>query len=99
VGVSPQRQQQDRDDSDQEPADSAQQEAENDDAEDVQDDAHSGTGAEKDAPQQKEYDDAKENDHDQQKAPEPDSPPAAPLRWYSRDSVPDTRYASEWFRT
>jgi hypothetical protein len=65
VGVPPQRQQQDRDDSDPEPADSAQQEAENDDVEDVQDDAHSGTGGEEDAPQQQEYDDAEENDHDQ----------------------------------
>jgi hypothetical protein len=51
VGVPPQRQQQDRVDSDPEPADSAQQEAENDDAEDVQDDAYSGTGGEEDAPQ------------------------------------------------
>jgi hypothetical protein len=51
VGVPPQRQQQDRVDSDLEPTDSAQQEAENDDAEDVQDDAHSGTGGEEDAPQ------------------------------------------------
>ena len=45
VGVPPQRQQQDRNDSDPGPADSAHQEAEEDDAEDVQDDAHSGTGA------------------------------------------------------
>jgi hypothetical protein len=50
VGVPPQRQQQDRVDSDPEPADSAQQEAKNDDTEDVQDDAHSGTGGEEDAP-------------------------------------------------
>jgi hypothetical protein len=35
VGVPPQRQQQDRNDSDPKPAGSAQQEAENDDAEDV----------------------------------------------------------------
>jgi hypothetical protein len=40
------KQQQDRVDSDPEPAGLAQQEAENDDAEDVQDDAHSGTGEE-----------------------------------------------------
>jgi hypothetical protein len=44
MGVPPQRQQQDRNDSDPEPAGLAQQEAKNDDAEDVQDDAHSGKG-------------------------------------------------------
>jgi hypothetical protein len=30
----------------------------------VQDDAHGGIGGEEDAPQQQEYDDAEENDHD-----------------------------------
>jgi hypothetical protein len=40
----------------------------------VQDDAHSGIGGEEDAPQQQEYDDVEENDHDQQEAPVPDSP-------------------------
>jgi hypothetical protein len=50
VGVPPQRHQQDRVDSNQEPADSTQQEAENDDAKDVQDDAHSGTAGEEDSP-------------------------------------------------
>jgi hypothetical protein len=44
VGVPPQRQQRDIDDSDSEPAGSAQQEAENDDVENVQDGAHSCTG-------------------------------------------------------
>jgi hypothetical protein len=97
VGVPPQRQQQDRDDSDPEPTGLAQPEAENDDAEDVQDDAHSGTGGEEDAPQQQEYDDTEENDHDQQEAPVPDSPPAASLKWSSRVSVPNTRYASDQY--
>ena len=76
VHVSPRSQQQDRNDSHPSLADSAQQEAENDNAEDVQDDAHSGTC--EDSPQQHAYD-AEEDDHDPQ-APEPDSPPAAPLR-------------------
>jgi ribosomal protein L12E/L44/L45/RPP1/RPP2 len=48
VGVPPQRQQ-DRNDPDPGPADSAHQEAEEDDAKDVQEDAHSGAGVE-DAP-------------------------------------------------
>jgi hypothetical protein len=60
----------------------------------VQDDAHIGTGGEEDAPQQQEYADAEENNHDQQEAPVPDSAPAAPLRRSSRDRVPNTRYAS-----
>jgi hypothetical protein len=97
VGVPPQRQQQDRDDSDPSPADSAQQEAENVPAEDVQDDAHSGTCGGEYASQRQQYDDAEEDDHDQQEAPLPDSPPAAPLRRSSRDRVPSTTYASDQY--
>ena len=60
----------------------------------MQDDAHSGAGDEV-APQQQEYD-AEEDDHDQQ-APEPDSPPAAPLRRSSKDRVPSSRYSSDQY--
>jgi hypothetical protein len=63
----------------------------------VQHDAYSGTNGEEDAPQQKNYDDAEKNDHDQQEAPVPDSPPAAPLRRSSRDCVLNTWYVSDQY--
>jgi hypothetical protein len=40
---------------------------------------HSGT-CDEDAPKQQEYDDVEEDNHDQQEAPVPDSPPVAPFR-------------------
>jgi hypothetical protein len=43
---------------------------------------HTGTGDE-DAPQQQEYDDAEEDNHDQQEAPVPGSPPVALFRRYN----------------
>jgi hypothetical protein len=49
------------------------------------------------SPQQQEYDDAEENDHDQQEAPVPDIPPTAPLRRSNRDRVPSTRYVLDQY--
>jgi hypothetical protein len=93
MGVPPQRQQQDINDSDPGHVDSAHHEAEDDEVEDVQHDAHSGPGGE-DPPQQQEYDNVEENDHDQQEAPGQDSAPSDPLRRSSRGRVPSIRYAS-----
>ena len=67
------------------------------DAEYVQDDVHGGAG-EEDAPQQQQQEyDAEVDDLDQQEAPAPKSPPAAPLRRSNRGRIPSSRYPSDQY--
>ena len=95
-GQVPSQQQQDMIDSDPVPAAPAPVQVEAD-AEDVQDDVHGGVG-EEDAPQQQQQEyDAEVDDPDQQEAPAPKSPPAAPLRRSNRGRIPSSRYPSDQY--
>ena len=95
-GQVPPQQQQDLIDSDPVPAAPAPMQVEAD-AEDVQDDVHGGAGEEEDAPQQQQEYDAEVDDPDQQEAPAPESPPAAPLRRSNRGRIPSSSYPSDQY--
>ena len=95
-GQVPPQQQQDMIDSDPVPATPAPVQVEAN-AEDVQDDVHGGV-VEEDAPQQQQQEyDAEVDDPDQQEAPAPESPPAAPLRRSNMGRIPSSRYPSDQY--